>query len=187
MLTRVFVRHNYMPCFKRSLCSIREQIAAHYHMEQYGFTSAPSACADLEEGMIAAVTSSAFGDGSLSECEMHWIRGHFLSMNYDSKVIEEVLNSSDQNNTLNLISLMEKSKLAKIRKLLVYDAIRAASADGLHELEEKAIRNFATTLDLSCTEIDAIFQLVEDEETLKIRRISTLDLKGFDELCQKYR
>ena len=120
----------------------REAVAAFYLSDKYGLTAPPSNDEEFAKGMITALASAAFGDGDFSESEKKWIRGHFLTLNYPEEFVDSSLNDSAMNIS-SVVLLMQNPKLERAKKILIYDAIRAASSDHMKESELNMIAKLA--------------------------------------------
>mmetsp|Transcript_16704 Transcript_16704/g.31330 ORF Transcript_16704/g.31330 Transcript_16704/m.31330 type:complete len:139 (+) Transcript_16704:2-418(+) len=136
--------------------------------------------------MITALVSTSFGDGNFSESEKGWIRGHFLTLNYPEEFIEKAMSES-ATNLASVVLLMHNPKLERAKKIMLYDALRAASTDGIHEGEVKLLKKLASVMDVPKEEVDAIEELVKQEEEMKVRRIKLLGLDKFSALADKYK
>ena len=71
-----------------------------------------------------------------------WIRGHFLTLNYPEEFVDSSLNDSAMNIS-SVVLLMQNPKLERAKKILIYDAIRAASSDHMKESELNMIAKLA--------------------------------------------
>lgn len=163
----------------------RDAVSAFYLSDKYGLTAPPSTDEDFAKGMITALVGTSFGDGKFSDAEKQWIRGHFLTLNYPEEFVDSSLDESAMNLSA-VVLLMQNPKLQLAKKILLYDAIRAASSDQLQDGEMKKLSQLASLMDVSKEEMDQVVQLVQDEEALKVKRIELLGLKNFPTISSKY-
>lgn len=147
---------------------------AWYYREHFGFSKAPpQSDPEVVRNMAQALFAAAAADGDLSASERSWIVGYMAAKGYPSEVIDELSRASEVSLT-KVPGLMELGILKKSGRILVYDAIRAASADGYSADERKAVARVAEALGISASELAAIEKLVEEEQVLKQKRIAVL-------------
>jgi uncharacterized membrane protein YebE (DUF533 family) len=157
-----------------------------YYLEHFGFSKAPPQTdAEVVRNMALALVMTASGDGNLSEEERRWIKGYLSAKGYPSAVIAEVSEMS-ASGIDSLRELMQVGILSKSGRILIYDAIRASSADGYTEGERAAVRRAAKTLGIDEETVAELEQLVVDEEAQKARRIRLLMPAGHPNLDRKY-
>jgi hypothetical protein len=71
------------------------------------------------------------------------------------------------------------------RRILVYDAVRAASADGYDAGEKRVVRDVAGALGLDEAAVAQIDALVAEERALKLKRIDVLMPDGHPNLAPR--
>jgi uncharacterized membrane protein YebE (DUF533 family) len=165
----------------------REIASAFYYSEQFGFRwplwkSNPNDVAY----MAAALLAVAAGDGELSGPEREWVAGYFAAKGYGAPIMEMV-DTAEPSPVDEVVELMEHGSLAFAGRILIYDAIRACSADGdYHEGEEAAIHALGAAMGLTDADVAQIEALIEEEEALKVKRIHLLMPQGHPNLADRY-
>ncbi len=153
---------------------LRDLAAAWYYREHFGFVTPPPRLEpEAARRMAIALLSTANGDGEVSEAERTWALGYFAAKGYPGEVIDEArrLTAGD----LDAIpALMELGVLRPSGRILLYDAIRVASADGYHPSEMRAVRTVARALGVPEATVAEIEALVAEEAALRTRRIELL-------------
>ena len=164
----------------------RTVVAQWLYREHFGFSKAPPHTdAEVVRNMALALVATASGDGQLSNGERRWIVGYMTATGYPPAVIEEV--SAQSGADLAVVpELLQLGILRQSGRILVYDAIRAASVDGYGSGERTAAREAAKLLGISEQGVAELEQLVADEEALKRRRIKVLMPSGHPNLDPKY-
>jgi len=82
---------------------------------------------------------------------------------------------------------MQHGTLTFAGRILLYDAIRACSADGdYHEGERAAIHSLGAALRLPDDVVTQIEALIDEEEALKAKRIRLLMPEGHPNLDERY-
>jgi tellurite resistance protein len=160
----------------------RSLATAWYYKEHFGFTKAPPLSdPEVVRNMALALVSVAGADGNLSEPEQAWILGYLAVKGYPHEVLVEASREGAQ--PLEKIrELMQLGILAQSGRILIYDAIRVASADGYSPDERKAVREVAAQLGLNEQDVRALEDLVQEELALKKKRIATLMPAGHPNL-----
>jgi tellurite resistance protein len=153
---------------------LRDLAAAWYYREHFGFVAAPPRVEpQAARRMAVCLLSIANGDGELSDAERSWALGYFAAKGYPTEVIDEARRLTDRD--LDVIpALMELGVLKPSGRILLYDAIRVASADGYHPAEMRAVRAVARALGVPDAAVAEIEALVADEAALPARRIQLL-------------
>jgi uncharacterized membrane protein YebE (DUF533 family) len=152
----------------------RSLAVAWYYREHFGFTKAPPLSdPEVVRNMARALVAVAGADGDLSDSERSWILGYLAAKGYPSDVLVEVAREGTEPPE-KVHELMELGILAKSGRILIYDAVRAASADGYAPDERKTVHEVAAELGLTAQDVRAIEDLVQAEIALKERRIATL-------------
>jgi uncharacterized membrane protein YebE (DUF533 family) len=158
----------------------RTRAAQWLYLDHFGFSKAPAETdAEVVRKMALALMTAAIGDGQPSDAERRWILG------YPPAVIEEMSKMSVANMAA-LPELMQVGILRQSGRILVYDAIRAASVDGYKSGERAAVRRTAQLLGIDEKGVIELEQLVADEEALKPRRIKVLMPSGHLNLDPRY-
>lgn len=157
-----------------------------YYFEQFGFAKAPPFTdAHVVRHMAIALMVTASGDGVLRAGERNWILGDFAAKGYPRPIIEEVARLS-AGDLSRLPHLMDVGILRDSGRILIYDAIRAASVDGYSAGEREAVRQAAALLGIDEASVAAMEALVEEEAALKARRIALLMPHGHPNLDPMY-
>jgi uncharacterized membrane protein YebE (DUF533 family) len=164
----------------------RTRAAQWLYLDHFGFSKAPPETdAEVVRSMALALMTAAIGDGQLSDAERRWILGYMTAKGYPPAVIEEMSKMSVANMAA-LPELMQVGILRQSGRILVYDAIRAASVDGYKSGERAAVRRTAQLLGIDEKGVIELEQLVADEEALKPRRIKVLMSSGHLNLDPRY-
>lgn len=152
----------------------RSLATAWYYKEHFGFTKAPPLSdPEVVRNMALALVAVAGADGDLSEPEQAWILGYLAVKGYPHEVLVEASREGAEPPE-KIRELMQLGILAKSARILIYDAIRAASSDGYSPEERTAVRDVAVQLGLNELDVRAIEELVQEEIALKKKRIATL-------------
>ena len=144
--------------------------------QQWNFTSqVPD---EIKETYFKTLFIAAKGDQKLSEAERIWILGYASAVGVKSSVIESLKTySADEDIEQVIKNSDELSQLA--RNSILYDAIRAASADAeLSPGEYLSIYKIATALKLSKESVDQIASLVKAENALQELKLAYLVPSG---------
>ena len=161
--------------------------ATWYYGEHFGFATAPSQTdREVTRNMALAVLAVANADGQVSPEERAWLVGYFAAKGYPSEVIAEVQTLTPPDLAA-VPALMDLGILRLARRILIYDAIRAASTDGYHPREREAVRTVASALGVDVPTVEELERQVEAEEALKVKRIKLLMPDGFPNLHPRYR
>jgi uncharacterized membrane protein YebE (DUF533 family) len=159
---------------------------AWFYLEHFGFSKAPPQTdADVVRNMALALAMTAGGDGDLSDAERTWIRGYLSAKGYPAAVVDEVAATSVSDISA-VGQLMQLGILAKSGRILIYDAIRASSADGYTDGERAAVRRAAQSLGIEEATVVELERLVADEEAMKARRIRLLMPAGHPNLDPRF-
>lgn len=155
---------------------------AWFYKEHFGFRAAPPLSdPEVVRNMALALLGAAGGDGDLTADERAWIVGYLATKGYPDAVLDEVrtLSRADHGQ---VADLMQLGILRKSGRILIYDAVRAASVDGYGDGERAAVRQVAAALGVDEAAVQAIEALVADEAALKQRRIAALMPDGHPNL-----
>jgi len=160
-----------------------------YYFNQFGFTKAPVSLGDGGDEKLrrfaAALCNVSAADGEVAKEELAFIIGYCASKGYPQSIIDdipEMCKSAESKSVEDFAGetkeLLIMGSLQKSARQVVYDGIRAATADGLCESEKVAIAKIANSLGVSNEELDSIHSLVEKEKELKEERIKLLFPNG---------
>jgi len=126
-----------------------------------------------------ALLCCANADHQLASAERDWVLGYFACLGAPPEFIEQLRNYAAEDDVL---ELLEKSSVVSqqgARRSLVFDAIRASSADGtFHERERAAVERLAAKLGVSKDEVRSLEQAHIDEERAITARIQLLFPQG---------
>jgi uncharacterized membrane protein YebE (DUF533 family) len=161
--------------------------AAWYYLEHFGFASPPpQSDPEVARNMATCLLTVASGDGHVSDEERRWILGYFATKGYPAAVIEAT-RTMTPTDAQAVPGLMQLGVLRQSARILLYDAIRAASSDGYHPGEMKAVRAVARALGVDDETVTELEALAAEEEALKAKRIKILMPQGHPSLHEKYR
>jgi tellurite resistance protein len=120
-----------------------------------------------------AVMCCANGDGKLSPAERDWVLGYFAGLGAPEPFIEMLRNYAA---TDDVAQLVEKApEVNHNRRSVVFDAIRAASADGeFHPGERAAVEKLAIKLGLTKQDVSAIEAAYNEEVRATEKRLKTV-------------
>lgn len=161
--------------------NMEARAVAWIYAETFGFKKAPPLSnPEVVRNMARALVAAAGGDGDLSLAERTWISGYFAAKGYPAETLAEVEQAAAALEEIG--QLMELGILKQSGRILIYDAVRAASVDGYSAGERTAVRRVAAALGIAEGEVASIEQLVADEQALKARRVATLMPDGHPNL-----
>ncbi|MDB4962935.1 MAG: uncharacterized protein JWP01_2934 [Myxococcales bacterium] len=154
----------------------------------FGFESTPPKTnPEVVASMAKAVFSIINGDGKITARERAWVKGYFATKGFG----EEVVDSIDSMQALpveEIVGLMSESILRFAANVLLYDAIRAASADRTYPVgEHTTVMAVAAALGVSTKTVTMIENLVQEEQELLTRRVALLFPNGHPNLADRYR
>jgi uncharacterized membrane protein YebE (DUF533 family) len=154
----------------------------------FGFeTAPPQTNPEVVTSMAKAVFSIINGDGTITARERAWVKGYFATKGFS----DDVVNSIDTMEALpveQIVALMSESILRFGANVLLYDAIRAASADRAYPPGEHAtLMKVAAALGVSAKTVTLIEELVLEEQALLTRRVALLFPLGHPNLADRYR
>jgi len=169
------------------LGNMQDVASAFYYREHFGFRwplwkSNPDDATRMAEALVAV----AAADGELSGPERDWVTGYFAVKGYGPKVFDAIQQAAPRP-VEELVEMMQQGTLTFAGRILLYDAIRACSADGdYHEGERAAIHALGKALGIADDVIAQIEGLVEEEEAQKAKRIALLMPEGHPNLDDRY-
>ncbi len=116
------------------------------------------------------------GDGEVSGEELQWLLGLAAAKGADEAELQRLRKMSQ---SIDLGLLYELEIPEKLKKVLIYCAINASSADGVyHVMEGEMMRKIANRLGVSDYIVEQIEDLCKREDELRLRRIMLLSPEG---------
>ena len=154
----------------------------------FGFESAPPTTnPEVINSMAKAVFSIINGDGKITARERAWVKGYFATKGFGDDVVASI-DTMQAIPVEQIVALMSESILRFGVNVLLYDAIRAASADREYPTgEHVTVMAVAAALGVSTKTVSAIEQLVREEQELLTRRVALLFPHGHPNLADRYR
>jgi PAS domain S-box-containing protein len=150
--------------------------------DQLGFSKAPSITEpEVTRNMARSLLAAAAGNGTVSESEREWIAGYCAAKGYAREIVAEIETATPPS-AAEVKELMQLGVLRASARILVYDAIRAASVDGYNAGEVAAVRTIAQALGIEVSVVEEIERLVGVERDLKQKRIQLLMPEGHPNL-----
>jgi uncharacterized membrane protein YebE (DUF533 family) len=144
-------------------------------------------------GYARALLNAAAGDGKISVQELAWIKGYLAVKGYGDDIVRQLdamAQAAEGKSTEAVVAeckeAMSIGTLQFAGKCIVFDAIRAASSDGLDAREKKVLTSIAQAFGIDEGLITQFVALVEKEQALKAERIA-LVVPGHPCLLEKYR
>jgi Tellurite resistance protein TerB len=126
-----------------------------------------------------ALLCCANADHQLAPAEREWVLGYFACLGAPPEFIDQLRNYPAEDDVLELIAKSPVVAEQGSRRSLLFDAIRASSADGtFHEKERAAVERLAAKLGVSTDEVRALEQAYVDEERATAARIKLLFPQG---------
>lgn len=152
---------------------LRQMAAKWYMKELWGWDSENimEVTSEEERKIIQkTILIAAKGDGVLAPEEKQWVFGRLAVTGAPDEIIQE-LNSYEANE--DIVEVISQSEITnKSRRFVLYNAIKAAAADGVyHDEEKKEIRRAATAMGISEEAVQEIENLCAEEERLKEKRV----------------
>jgi hypothetical protein len=117
------------------------------------------------------------GDGELTPAERGWVLGYLASKGASERLLDELKGYAATDDVVQVVS---KSHIVnRARRAVVFDAIRACSADGEFSPGERAtVRKLAAALGLSENMVEQLEQAHLDEVKATARRIQLVFPEG---------
>lgn len=159
-------------------------------------TESQSSAGQYEEELrfVTALCNAAGGDGEVSSSERKFIKGLFSAKGYLPSVISKIDELADEAETKDpetaardVTDAMSVGTLPHAAPSMLFDCIKAASIDGLHEEELSTIEVIAEKMGVSNDHVKQMKELVEEEEALKKKRIALGFPNGHPVLEEKYK
>ena len=152
--------------------------------DQFGFSKAPSITEpEVTRNMARSLLAAAARDGTVSDAERDWIAGYCAAKGYAREIVAEIETATPPTPS-ELKELMQLGVLKASGRILVYDAIRAASVDGYGAGEAAAVRRIAQGLGIEVSVVEEIERLVDVERDLKQKRVHLLMPQGHPNLLK---
>ncbi len=166
----------------------RSLAADFMYRAHFGFESAPPKTdPEVVNSMAKAMFSIINGDGKITPRERAWVKGYFATKGYGDDVVDSI-DSMQALPVEQIVALMAESILRFGANVLLYDAIRAASADREYPAgEHTMVVRVAAALGVSPKTVALIEKLVQDEQELLTRRVALLFPQGHPNLADRYR
>jgi len=133
--------------------------------------------ADAFESYMKAVLICANGDGKLALEERNWAVGHAAAFGAPDWLVDALKSYEADEDIEQIISATPASSAS--RRFLVYDAIRACSADGEYNDRERAmVTRMAAKLGLSEELVRQIEEVCLEEARLRDKRLKLVYPEG---------
>lgn len=136
---------------------------------------------EIFESYIKAVVICANGDGQLTPRERDWAVSHFAALGAPDSLLDELATYKADEDIEKVISATPVTDSS--RSFLVYDAIRACSADEEYsDLERATVIKMAAQLGISEDQVRQIEELCLEEARLREKRLKLLYPEGAPKL-----
>lgn len=143
--------------------------------EKYTFDEVPST--ESYRGYLKSLLICANGDGELTDTEREWVVGYAAAYGAPDSLVEE-LKSYDGSEDIESVVSQGKASDGS-RRYLIYDAIKACSADGDYSSPEKAtVRKMATKLGIDEKVVQEIESICIEEAQLREKRLGIIYPSG---------
>jgi uncharacterized tellurite resistance protein B-like protein len=149
--------------------------------EQFGFKQLPSDLDLAREVYCKALLICANGDGTLSDEERDWVIGYAYAYNNDPAIIEQLKVYKADEDIETFISGYPSvyELVSELRRVLIYDAIQACSADGeFNEKERAVVLKAAKKLNISEEEFKKIEEIYLETVKLREKRLAVMYPNG---------
>jgi len=132
---------------------------------------------DTFEGYMKAVLVCANGDGKLAPEEREWAVGHAAAFGAADALVNALKYYGADEDIEKIVSATPASSAS--RRFLVYDAIRACSADGQYnDLEKATVTRMAAKLGISEELVQQIEDVCLEEARLREKRLKLMYPEG---------
>jgi uncharacterized membrane protein YebE (DUF533 family) len=126
-----------------------------------------------------ALIIAANGDGRLTEAEKEWIIGYGATSGYSEETLA-ALRAFEGRGDIESLFTTGLLTTEPARRIMVFDAIRAAGSDGeLADDEIATIRAVAQRLAVPDDQVDELLSLYRAEQEVKARRVRTMFPEGY--------
>ena len=151
-----------------------------------GFNSLPITASDwlIHETYAKAILCCANGDGELSLPEREWVLGYFAGLGAPESVIELLRDYPATEDVIQLVTqllenappgLEDKTDPGTVARPMLFDAIRAASADGEFQPGERAtIERLAISLGLTTNDVQDLEAAYKEEQHAVEKRLQLM-------------
>ena len=159
--------------------------STHYYYNTWGLNERPATSESgawhiwEELGLLSALGNATGCDGEASAAECAYIRGMAAVKEYHYEAAEKIDALADAAETKSLEQVaaeaaeaMSVGTLCFAAPCIIYEALKAAAADGLDNKELQGIHVIANKMGVSKDKVDKIYDLIVEEETLKKKRIA---------------
>jgi hypothetical protein len=139
--------------------------------EKLNFDKIPNP--DAYDGYLKSVLVCANGDGTLTAAERDWVIGFAVAFGASDSLIEKLKSYPANEDIEQLISASPASDGS--RRFLIYDAIKACSADGQYSEPERAtVIKMANKLGVNQDVVQQIEQICVEEASLRLKRLELM-------------
>ncbi|MDC0744514.1 hypothetical protein [Polyangium mundeleinium] len=129
------------------------------------------------EGYMKAVLLCANGDGKLAPEERDWAVGHAAAFGAADALVDELKSYKADEDIEMLVAATPASSAS--RRFLVYDAIRACTADGQYsDLERATVTRMAAKLGITEELVRQIEDVCLEEARLREKRLKLMYPEG---------
>jgi hypothetical protein len=133
--------------------------------------------ADVFESYMKAILICANGDGKLTSEERDWVIGYMAAFGAPDSLLDEMRSYKANDDIEAVISATPASDAS--RRFLVYDAIRACSADGAYSDPERAtVIKMAAKLGISEDLVKQIEEVCLEQAKLRQKRLALMYPEG---------
>jgi uncharacterized tellurite resistance protein B-like protein len=143
--------------------------------EKYTFDRAPKSEGYSE--YLKSLLICANGDGELTQAERDWVLGYAAAYGASDSLIEELKSYKANEDIEQVVSQNKASDHYHLS--LIYDAIKACSADGDYSGSEQAtVKKMATKLGIAEDTVKEIESICQEEDKLRQKRIALMYPSG---------
>ena len=126
---------------------------------------------------LKILLTCANGDGRLTEEERNWVVGYTSALGGPPELIEELRTYTPRESLKRLIH--HQQRIMQFARALVYDAIRACSADGtLSPFERGLVFELASQLGVPKDVVQQLEDLYAEDRALRQRRLDLIWAEG---------
>ncbi len=143
--------------------------------EKANFSKIPSI--EAFTGYMKSILICANGDGKLAPEERDWVVGQACAFGAPDSLVEELQSYKADEDIEKVIAVTPESDVS--RRFLVYDAIKACSADGEYNDPERAtVTKMAAKLGISQDMVKQIEEICIEEAKLRQKRLELMYPEG---------
>ncbi len=144
--------------------------------DKYTFSKLPST--EAYSGYLKSVLICANGDGTLAPEERDWVVGLAAAFGASDSLVAE-LKSYQADEDIEQVIGVAPPEANESRRFLVYDAIKACSADGQYsDLERATVTKMAAKLGISQDVVKQIEEICIAEAQLRAKRLELMYPEG---------